>query len=210
MTCNAMQIEKIPSARAMREFYDAVSQEPGYQERMYRIAHQQWRLGRIKELLTPMLPLCQKVLEVGCADGMLTQWLAERVPHVTAIDRAAPCIERCLALGLPNVEFVNRPLRMIKETEFDLAVISEVLEHLRDPEAELERLGKMAKVILATVPVSETPNKDAFSVEAYHNPKKAGDGTGHIWAFRLDTFKALFTEIRHFESNGISAIVIGR
>jgi len=206
----AMRIEKIPSARAIQSFYDTIAEMAGYQERMYQADFQKQRLGRVKELLAPMLPLCQKVLEVGCADGMLTRWLAERVAHVVAIDRARPCIERCEKLGLEDVTFVHGTLRTVKDTDFDLAVASEVLEHCVDPEAEVERLRGMAKVILATVPISEMPNERAFFVDAYLQPEKAGDGSGHIWAFRPDTFKALFSEIQHYEDNSLSAIVIGR
>ena len=64
--------------------------------------------------------------------------------------------------------------------------------------------------VLATVPINEDPNPDAFSVEAYCRPQKPGDGTGHIWAFRPDTFQALFNEVYHYEDNGVSAIALGR
>jgi hypothetical protein len=74
----------------------------------------------------------------------------------------------------------------------------------------VEKLGRLAKVILASVPIHEWPNEDAFSVEAFEHPQKNGDGTGHIWCFRPQTFRELFDEVYWYEDNGFSAIVVGR
>jgi len=211
MTCTAMRIEKIPSVKEMRDYYDTIAATTTFHERMYQTDWQRWRLARLKEILSIILPFTSgKVLEIGCADGILTHWLAERVEAVTAVDIAAPCIERCKGLGLENVTFLCGTAKTVRQTGFDLVIASEVLEHCVDPEAEMSRLRMLAKGILATVPISEMPNEDTFSVEAYHKPKKAGDGSGHIWSFRPDTFKALFEDVWFYQDNGISAILLGR
>ena len=213
MTCEAMRIEKIPSAREIRDFHDAMAEKEGYQLRMYAPQHQPhqgWRLGQLKALLEPMLPHCPKVLEVGCADGMFTPWLAERAQEVVAIDIVPVCIERCQALGLANVTFILGEVKAVKDTDFDLALACEVLEHCLDPEKEMARLREKAEIIVASVPITETPNEDAFNIDRYWHPQKPGDGSGHIFCFREDTFKALFEEIYQYETDGISAIIVGR
>lgn len=208
---NAMRIENVPSWREIREFYDTVAASEEWAAGMYRAEFQRQRLARVKELVSLILPFTGgKVLEIGCADGTMTRWLAERAESVVAVDIAKPCIERCQALGLENVQFLCGTARTVRQTGFDLAIASEVLEHCVEPEAEMQRLREMARGILATVPISEMPNPDAFSVEAFRNPQKAGDGTGHIWAMRPDTFRALFLEVWWYEDNGLSAIVVGR
>ena len=147
---------------------------------------------------------------MGCCEGMVTEWLAGKVEAVTAVEPIPVLVERCRQLGLENVTWVCGTTRNIKEAGFDLAIICEVLEHCIDPEAEMERLRGMAKVILASVPIAEMPNENAFDVDRHWNPQRAGDGSGHIWCFREDTFKALFQEVHHFETDGISAIIVGR
>jgi len=215
--CRALRIGKVPSPKQLRAFYNAIAKEPGYQEAMCREPHQKARLARIKELLTVILPFAPRVLEWGCADGLLTRWLAERADWVVAIDWARPCIERCRKLGLRNVgwfcgslEAYERKALAEEYDGFDLAVASQVLEHCLDPVAEVRRLARLAGGILASVPIAEEPNPDAFSLEARRNPKKPGDGSGHIWCFRPDTFRALFREVWWYEDNGIDAIILGR
>ena len=197
----------------IKKFYDEITAEP-VQEGFYRSPYQVRRMERIKEILGEMLTPESRVLEMGCCDGMLTKWLDSRVGYVLAFDISYPCIKRCNELGLENTEFVRGDLDGMQEhyeMAFDVAVASEVLEHQIDPQAIVKQLGEMAEVILASVPIKEMPNPDAFSVEAFHNPQKAGDGTGHIWCFRPDTFKALFEEVRLYEEiDGTSAIILGR
>jgi 2-polyprenyl-3-methyl-5-hydroxy-6-metoxy-1,4-benzoquinol methylase len=86
------------------------------------------------------------VLEIGCADGTVTAMLAGQAERVVALDLCRESIERLRARGLANVEavcgFVERydPGRT-----FDWIVMSEVLEHLRDPRAVVQRcLGWLA------------------------------------------------------------------
>ena len=215
--CKALRLEHVPTPEEVRAFYDTIAAEPGFQAGIYRADHQCQRFRRLKELLSIILPFAPRVLEVGCGDGLLTRWLAARADWVVGIDMARPCIERCRALGLSNVAFFHGTLEEYEEKllesgwyGFDLAIASEVLEHTFDPAEEVARLGRLASVILATVPITETPNPDAFSIEAFRHPKKAGDGTGHIWCFRPDTFKALFKHIYHYEEIGVSALILGR
>ena len=210
---NAMRIDKVPSKKAIQKFYNDITAEP-VQAKFYQSAYQIQRMARTKEILSGLLTPESRVLEMGCCDGMLTQWLAERVEYVLAFDVAYPCIKRCNELGLENVEFVKGDLEGIEEhypMAFDIAIASEVLEHQVKPRDTVKQLVEMAEIVLATVPNKETPNPDAFSVEAFHNPQKAGDGTGHIWSFRPDTFKALFEDVQLYEEvDRTSGIILGR
>jgi len=217
MTCTAMRIEKIPSDRAIRAFYQAITQNGPVSELMYRNDFQRRRLRRIKEILSLILPWARRVLDFGCCEGLIAQWVAPKVDMLVGCDLAAPAIERAKALNLPNAEFLCGSLAAVQkaypEEKFDLVIASEILEHVRYPDQTIARLRDMARGVLATVPIHEKPNPEAFSVEAAKRPKgvrKAGDGTGHIWCFRPDTFKALFEEVWHYEDDGISAILVGR
>jgi hypothetical protein len=209
----ALRIDPIPSDEEIASFYHACAAQGPYQPGMYQHRPQQDRLKRIKRLLSGMLPLCDGVLEAGCCDGLLSEWIASRCDHLVGVDIAQPCVERCFDLGIVNARFLVGTIfgrTVAWGGPYELAVATEVLEHVRDPKAHLVRMGQLARVVLASVPIRERPNPDAFSVEGFSNPKKPGDGTGHIWCFRPDTFRALFDEVFWYEDNGYSAIVVGR
>ncbi len=225
MALNALRIETIPSDEEIREFYNAVAALGPMEAGMYRSPPQINRLARIKEMLTLILPWARIVLEMGCCDGWLTEWMAPRTEYILAFDLAEACIDRVRAASAPSYAHVDCVSGDLEYTlthtawdsfdpygsEFGLAIASEVLEHCPDPEAVVKRLGEVAHGILASVPIRETPSPGAFSVEAFQHPKRGGDGTGHIWCFRRDSFKSLFTEIWHYEEiMGCSAIILGR
>ena len=219
--CQAMRLENIPGPEEIRAFHDAIARPDIFQEHMYAEPWHRWRLDRAKEILKLMLLLCpqSRVLEVGCADGILTEWLAGRAESVTGVDVAKLAIGRCKKLKLGNADFFCGTFAeyvAAKESEgckvegYDLAIISSVLEHIPDPVEELRLLTDHAKWILASVPINETPNPDAFNAELFYHPRKCADGTGHIWYFRPDTFQALFREVVLYEDNGVNAILVGR
>lgn len=211
-----LMLDRIPSVEKIGEFYDTVSADEGYQERMYRHPHDFDRMARNKRLLSITLPFCSRVLEVGCADGMMSSWIAGRVTSLVGIDIAQPCVERCRALNLPNADFLRARLEDFLadvhagNASFDLAVLTDVLEHVPDPKGAMKALRRVASFVMASSPINETPNPKVFDVESYQNPWKIGDGSGHIWYYRADTFRSLFSQIYHYESNDVTAFVFGR
>jgi SAM-dependent methyltransferase len=49
---------------------------------------------------------CERVLDVGCGEGMLARQLAYRVPHVVGIDQDGASIEAARSQGRGQIEFV--------------------------------------------------------------------------------------------------------
>jgi len=212
----AQRLERIPTAKQRAAFYQAISQEPVTDSVLYSQPHQRARFARIKALLDVMLPLCASVLEIGPCEGKLTEVLVAGAPSVTAVEISEPCLERAIArMGEHEVEWVLGDAVDVVDQfiadgrAFDLVVATSVLEHMPDPYALMRGLGHLTSVVLASVPISEPVNPDAFNVEAYRKPKKAADGTGHIWYFRPDTFRGLFSRVYHYQDDGISGIVVG-
>ena len=211
-----MMLNEIPSVEEIGAFYGIVSATDGYQERMYRHPHDFDRMARNKRLLAVALPFCSRVLEVGCADGLMSSWIAKRVESLVGIDIARPCIERCKALALPNADFLLARVEdflageYVDAVGFDLAVLTDVLVHVIDPKGVIEALRGVASFVIASSPINETPNPRTFDFQAYQNPKRNGDGSAHIWYYRADTFKALFSEVYYYESNDVTAFVFGR
>ena len=209
----AMHLDPIPSKADVAAFYEAVAGRPGYQAAMYTAQHRKQTWAHVRRLLSVMLPLAPNVLEIGCADGIVSQWVAPRAGKLWGLEIVPACIERCDALGLENAIFRQADIEKKADWPgefFDLVLAMDVIEHLRDPYKFMERARVAGRVVLLTTPINEFPNPDAFSLEAFLNPRKNGDGSSHIWSFREDTVRALFDEVYHYEDNSVTAIVAGR
>jgi cyclopropane-fatty-acyl-phospholipid synthase len=90
----------------------------------------------------------QRVLELGCGWGSLTLWAAERYPHsrITAVSNSlsqrAFILAEARSRGLGNVEVLTADMNAFEARKrFDRVVSVEMLEHMRNYEALLERVA---------------------------------------------------------------------
>jgi len=90
----------------------------------------------------------QQVLELGCGWGSLTLWAAERYPRsrVAAVSNStsqrAFILAEAARRGLGNVEVVTADMNAFEPRRvFDRVVSVEMLEHVRNYEALLERIA---------------------------------------------------------------------
>lgn len=75
-----------------------------------------------------------KLLEVGCGNGGMTRLLAPKVDQIVALDVSGPSLRELEKLGLQNVKIVKGLIeRYEPECLFEWIVMSEVLEHVRQP-----------------------------------------------------------------------------
>jgi cyclopropane-fatty-acyl-phospholipid synthase len=89
-----------------------------------------------------------RVLDLGCGWGSLSLWIAERFPNcrVHAVSNSAPQGEwiraRCAERGLGNVTHTVAEVgELTTEERFDRVLSVEMLEHVRNWPALLERVG---------------------------------------------------------------------
>lgn len=97
-------------------------------------------------LLDAVPPGCERALDVGCGDGLLTRALAERAQQVTAIDidPASVAATRREADGLTNVTVVPADVLTypFEPGSFDAVLSVATLHHL-PLEAGLRRLAEL-------------------------------------------------------------------
>jgi 2-polyprenyl-3-methyl-5-hydroxy-6-metoxy-1,4-benzoquinol methylase len=114
-----------------------------------------------------------EILEVGCAEGVFTAWLAERGGHVLAVDICERALSRAAkrCAALPGVRFACLDIASPPEIGlFDVIVCAEVLYYLHQRglllarEALVSALEPGGSIVLVN-PVKDTAKVHASFVE---------------------------------------------
>lgn len=120
------------------------------------------------------------LLEIGCGNGGMTRLLSPSVNTITAFDVSEPSLEMLRKLELPNV---NTAQGLIEDFDpgrgFDWVLLSEVIEHLRDPVSTAIKAFGLVKPGGALV--LTTPNGHWESDE-------------HLHEFSMTTFAELLSQ----------------
>jgi demethylmenaquinone methyltransferase/2-methoxy-6-polyprenyl-1,4-benzoquinol methylase len=106
------------------------------------------RLDKLGEML-PINP-GQKVLEVGCGTGQITEWLAQRVKSegcITAVDFSNEMLAKARQRNIPNFECLHFDVCVepLPEKKFDVALCFHVFPHFRDKEFALKNIASSLK-----------------------------------------------------------------
>jgi len=165
-------------------------------------------LDDFAELLRNWVPQAQRILEVGCGEGAMTERIAKIYPqaHVTAID-ITPKVGRLFRGPTSNVTFSQETVENVAVREpgsFDLVVLSDVLHHV--PPAARESL--MNAIAQAMTPGGSLVFKDwVISSSPIHwlcdtsDRYLTGDDVAY---FTMDSINTLL--IRSFGSGSIRQI----
>lgn len=130
-------------------------------------------------------------LDIGCREGIQSEWLKSKGYQVTSID-----VEKVYEHAL--VVDANKDLPF-EDSSFDLIWCSEVIEHLNDPthfRAEAMRLLKPGGKLVLT-----TPNSYFwfYSVAAlFGKTRKALQNPTHVQFFSESDIRSLFPNAEHY------------
>ncbi len=88
----------------------------------------------------------RRVLEFGCATGLMTASLVEAGADLVGVDRSEVYLARARARGLEGVRFVHGNVEMYDEgLEFDDVVATNLIHELPDPQRFLRRCREQLK-----------------------------------------------------------------
>lgn len=160
------------------------------------------RMKMVKEALDPLITN-RTCLEVGCAEGLYCDYMAQVAKKVVGFDISPDKIERAKRENPKNnLSFLcldwDKELPFEKDS-FDITLLTEVLEHSLRPQELIDKIFNITKIVVATVPINEGP----------HDKPTSG---GHIQSFKENSFKDLFKgrQIVLYKDNRLTAIIVAK
>jgi 2-polyprenyl-3-methyl-5-hydroxy-6-metoxy-1,4-benzoquinol methylase len=128
----------------------------------------------------------ERVLEVGCGEGIVAERLAQRWKRVMALDLPDARL-RAEWQERPGPDYVHADAHQLPfaDNQFDLVVSVEVLEHLTDPERGLAELARVARGSLV-LSVPREPIFRGSNLLAGRYVRDLGNTPGHLnhWSTR--------------------------
>ncbi len=104
-------------------------------------------LNALSETARGLQPECNSALDVGCGEGVSTQLLFEAgFEQIRGCDFSGQILERARA-DHPHLTFEQKDISALTSADtVDFVAACEVLEHLEEPEAALEKLAVICRV----------------------------------------------------------------
>jgi SAM-dependent methyltransferase len=122
-----------------------------------------WRLLGAKYKAQHIIDVCKglsfkSVLEVGAGDGSILKLLSEQnfAPKYSAVEISESGVARIKSLNIKDLEVVqifDGYVLPFGDNEFDLVILSHVLEHVEHERLLLRELKRVAKMCLIEVPI---------------------------------------------------------
>ena len=96
----------------------------------------------------------KKVLDVGCADGILMKFLKDnKNANIRGLEISKEKVQECIAKGLTVIEGnAEKDLKQFPDKSFDYVVLSQTLQAFLNPELVLNELLRVGKKAIITIP----------------------------------------------------------
>jgi SAM-dependent methyltransferase len=179
------------TAVSTREFYEAGYSlaDPAEAERMgrWRAIGARSKAGHVRTLLERAGLQPATIVEIGCGDGSLLAELAQIARAVDGFELSANAAGYARDRGVARrVEAFDGEHVPARDGEYDVAVLSHVLEHVPEPLPLLREAARVAPAVIVEVPLED--NRSARRPSARRLSREAG----HLHAFnRADVGRLL-------------------
>jgi methionine biosynthesis protein MetW len=107
-------------------------------------------LRAIATLIEPEL----RLLDIGCGAGELLAWLMQhKQVRARGIEISIDKVNRAIACGVPVIQGdIETDLAFYSDRSFDVVVLSQTLQALRDPKMTLNELLRIGRKAIVSVP----------------------------------------------------------
>ncbi|MBU4353415.1 methionine biosynthesis protein MetW [Candidatus Parcubacteria bacterium] len=134
----------------------------------------------------------QKVLDVGCGDGLFLNALAQKEVLASGVDISEEGVKKCGEKGLDasvvDISIENLPFQ---DGAFDTVIMLDVLEHLYAPEALLQEAARVSKkyIIISVPNFNSLPAR--LQVLFGNAPENNRPNKGHVYWFNYKILKKM-------------------
>lgn len=134
----------------------------------------------------------ERILDLGCGNGYLTNKIAEKAKSVTAIDLNQANINYAKNnFNKKNIKYVFGDItKFMTDDKFDKIILSNVLEHIEDREKFLNELHRLSGIVLLRVPLE---NRDWLTIYKKNHGYKYMLDFSHYIEY---TFQSLEKELK--------------
>ena len=96
----------------------------------------------------------KKVLDVGCADGILMKFLKDnKNSNIRGLEISKEKVQECISKGLTIIEGnAEKDLKQFPDKSFDYVILSQTLQAFLNPELVLNELLRVGKKAIITIP----------------------------------------------------------
>jgi SAM-dependent methyltransferase len=145
----------------------------------------EFKLPNFFRLLPPdWLP--SRLLEIGCATGeLIATFPAQPGGQRVGVDISAANVAAA-ASRFPHVRFINGDFRSLDDQDFDVVILSDVLEHVEDDASFLADAARSGKMVLVNLPLED----NWLNVGRAYGPN---DVSGHLRKYNIQQGMDLFT-----------------
>ena len=106
------------------------------------------------KVIADLIEKDKKVLDVGCADGILMKFLKDnKNTNIRGLEISKEKVQECIAKGLTVIEGnAEKDLKQFPDKSFDYVILSQTLQAFLNPELVLNELLRVGKKVIITIP----------------------------------------------------------
>ena len=106
------------------------------------------------KVIADLIEKNRKVLDVGCADGVLMKYLKDNKNiDIRGLEISKDKVQECIAKGLTVIEGnAEKDLKQFPNKSFDYVILSQTLQAFLNPELVLNELLRVGKKAIVTIP----------------------------------------------------------
>ena len=169
-------------------FYDSAYARGGERHARWRELGARGKADHVEQLVREASLPSERIVEVGCGDGALLSELSQRNvgASLAGFDISEAALELARVRSIPRVERLERfDGRHIPDGDYDLAVLSHVLEHVPEPVPLLREAARVARAVIVEVPLERNLSG---SREA---KRSQSEEIGHLAALDRDAVRTI-------------------